>query len=275
MSRGGFDGFGAGVDREDIAGLGPFSDGDGEATDIAADVEDATIVRNEVGDATSVFALIEIEAGLLTIHEIDMPSEPIIEDGNFAFGGGAMKDPLAGFESFGFGGFVVDFEDDSARAVGFGEVVDKGLAEGGDGRGGLLDDEVTGVAIDDEATELIGFAEGESLGVGWLGEGELSAPADGAFETLYEEGCVERLGLILPFVDADADAGVWVVDAATDPFAVGAFEVDYGLRRELGVGFEGTGEDPGVVGLNRAGGLFANAKDGDCGSRIGHRSGRL
>lgn len=68
VSRGGLDGFGAGVDREDIAGLGPFPDGDGEASDIAADVEDTTAVGNEGGDATSIFALIEIEAGLLSIH---------------------------------------------------------------------------------------------------------------------------------------------------------------------------------------------------------------
>lgn len=204
-----------------------------------------------------------------------MPGETIIEDGDFAFGGGAMQDPLAGFESFGFGGFVVDLEDDAAWAVGFGEVVDEGLAEGGDGGGGLLDDEVTGVAIDDEATELVGFAEDETLGVGGLGEGELSAPADGAFEALDEEGGVERQGLILPFVDTDADAGVGVVDAATDPFTVGAFEIDHGLRGELGVGFEGTGEDPGVVGLHGAGGLFANTEDGERGGRIGHRSGGL
>jgi hypothetical protein len=113
------------------------------------------------------------------------------------------------------------------------------------------------VAVDDEAGELVGFAEDDAVGVGVVDDA--SAVEEGGFDAAAEEGAVDGFGLIGEEAQGDLGSGA-VVGGAED--AAGGSGDEDGIAGGGSATVEDiAGEDPGVAGGD-PGGAFRGDADG-------------
>ena len=70
---------GAAVDGEHAAGRAGDGAGDGEAAGVAEEIEDTAVAGQERG-GTPILTLVEVEAGLLPLRQIDAPGEVALTD---------------------------------------------------------------------------------------------------------------------------------------------------------------------------------------------------
>ena len=162
------------------------------------------------GGGDVVFALIEIDAGLLAVAEIGFELESVHADVD------ALRD-VAG-EDLGFLAEIFELADEDVVAGEDAFGLEQFLEAIGDGgAGGVhtlieeLDDEVVTVAIDHEAGQEVAFSVNEAIGIGVL-DGAL-AEIEGRAEAVEVEGAVEGFVLVGEEAESDLRGGAVMGDA--------------------------------------------------------------
>ena len=162
------DRFLAGVDPEHFARTGA-SRGEGEGTGVAKEIEDAAALQVPGGGA-AVFALVEIEAGLLADMQINFVRDAVLADDEGTLGKLPPDVAIFQFHAFELGGGFVWTKDDGARVEQVLENADDGFQAFGNRERCGLDDQTIAVTIDDESAEPVRFAEDQAGGgMGALG----------------------------------------------------------------------------------------------------------
>uniref|UniRef100_E6QKZ5 Uncharacterized protein n=1 Tax=mine drainage metagenome TaxID=410659 RepID=E6QKZ5_9ZZZZ len=195
---GDFEGCARGVDAGDaLTDLGQM---EGEAALVGADIEHlrgCVFGLCPASDGGVVFALIEECAGFLAGLDVEVKAEAIEQEDGLECGRGWLRGverhvcgSRHAFE--GANAWVGSFPEGKRGAVGI-EVMANGGDDGGADGGGVqpareeLDDDQIGVLVEDDAGEIIGFAEDQAAGVGRVVE-QGFAQSDGGVEAISKQG---------------------------------------------------------------------------------------
>lgn len=202
-----FDGVFVEVDAGDLFGAAEDFGAEGEASGIAAEVEQSFAV-DEGGEPPTVFALVTEEAGFMAGGEVEFVSDAVFADLDVAHG---VAGEAADGDAFEAGDGLVDFDDDSFGAetgVQVGNPDGKPLEHAQAMNGNAQD---IGELIHHQSAECVavGVDDAKAVGLGGLGEAErFEAKVDGAVEVAEEVGFGE--GFLSVMDDAKGDAGFGV-----------------------------------------------------------------
>ena len=118
------------------------------------------------------------------------------------------------------------------------------------GQGRHLDDEILGVAIDDQPAQSVAFAEDQSRGALGRVVAQHAPQLQGRFQPPPPKSLVERLGLV-PGIQAHVDPAAAIEDPAGDEPPIFGAQIDHvAVGRTAFDAVDGRIEDPGMPAEN-------------------------
>ena len=233
---------------------------EGEATGIGEHVEDGTVFSQLAHHGATV-ALVEEEAGLLPIENVDLEEDAVL-GGDDLLVGLAVNPAAVQCDLFVIIGFDGGFEANGLRAGNeLGEQFREGLAQTVHAHGVYLHDEVAAIDVDDEAGHPVALAVDEAVHGGLrVRQQDAFAEGDGVQQFPAPEVAVDVA--LLEAENAHGDGGGLVVPSGEVLALCVIYLHDVAVVYVFVFSGDGAGEDPRVPPLQ--GFLLAGAQ-GDAG----------
>src|SRR5262249_16912862 len=219
---------------------------DREAAGVAEAVEHLA-ARGELAHALPVLALIEEEAGLLALLDVDAEVEPVLDDRAARRVAVAAREADAGGQRLELAHLGVGALEDRLRRGELRERVEDRVAPALDARGEELRHQHVRVAVDDQAGQAVGLAVHQAQRVGVAPCRQRLAQRERALDAPAEESRVHFLARV-EGPHASADLRLRAVRGAPVRFPGSVLDLHRiaraGLARYL---FDRAGEEPGMA----------------------------
>jgi hypothetical protein len=239
--------------RGRTAGVG----GDAEAAGIGEAVQHAP-ARGALTNSASVVALVEEEAGLLAVLDVDAIPQTGLADLDLGGQRRAPDEALAHRQAFFAAHRDVAAFEDAGRCQPVDEDFDDAIEKPLHASGLHLQDEHAGIPVDDQTGQQVAFAGDDAVGIG-VGGNDALAPAQRRIDTRLEK-ILDAVDLA-PRQHAHREAARRVRIRDADEVAALVFDAAQAAGLEIGQRFEGAGKEPRVPGARRTIAILLEAND--------------
>ena len=223
---------------------------DGEAAGVAEAVEHFAPC-GERAHALAVFALVEKEAGLLALLDVDPEIQPVFDDRAARRGAVAAHEARARLEAFELARLGIGALVDRLAAGELGERIEDRIAPALDAGGEKLGDQHVGIAVDDQAGQAVRFRVHQAQRIRVLGGGQALAHGKRAHYPVAEERGIDLLGRI-EGPDPRADLRRGAVRRARPCFPGSVAHLDgIAALRLVGDALDRAGKDPRMAAAQR------------------------